>query len=238
MANLSGRFEPAVSSGENALAPRPHLRRRASGSEGLLVMVSVAVLDPLPVYRRGVMAALGEAGLIAEVPDDPLAWTQGRGRAVILLTLASSTDWQLLAELRQAGSDPVVVAVLPDASVPAYLRALSGGAAAVMPRDASPGRLRQVYEQALSGMSLLPFDVVQALARSRTVSVERADRPGARELEWLRELAGGATVAHLAERSGYSERAMFRLLRDLYRRMGVRNRTQALIRAQEQGWLR
>jgi DNA-binding NarL/FixJ family response regulator len=200
-------------------------------------MVSVAVLDPLPVYRRGVMAALGEAGLIAEAPDDPLAWSRRRGRAVIFLTLASSSDWRLLADLRQAVSDPVVVAVLPEASVAAYLRALVGGATAVMPRDASPGRLRQVYEQALSGMSLLPFDVVQALAGSSTSSVEPADAPGAREIEWLRELADGATVANLAERSGYSERAMFRLLADLYRRMGVRNRTQALIHAHEQGWL-
>jgi DNA-binding NarL/FixJ family response regulator len=57
------------------------------------------------------------------------------------------------------------------------------------------------------------------------------------EISWLRELAGGLTVAQLAERSGYSERAMFRLLRRVYVRMQVRNRTEALLRAREQGLL-
>jgi DNA-binding CsgD family transcriptional regulator len=52
---------------------------------------------------------------------------------------------------------------------------------------------------------------------------------GGEEQSWLRSMAGGMTVADLAESVGYSERAMFRLLRDLYRRIGVKNRTEALI---------
>jgi DNA-binding CsgD family transcriptional regulator len=58
-----------------------------------------------------------------------------------------------------------------------------------------------------------------------------------REIEWLRTLAAGSTVARLAEGVGYSERAMFRLLRDLYQRLGVKSRTEALMLAQQQGWL-
>jgi DNA-binding NarL/FixJ family response regulator len=50
-------------------------------------------------------------------------------------------------------------------------------------------------------------------------------------------LASGRTVSQLAEQSGYSERAMFRLLRKVYVRMQVRNRTEALLRARQQGWL-
>jgi DNA-binding NarL/FixJ family response regulator len=49
-------------------------------------------------------------------------------------------------------------------------------------------------------------------------------------------LASGRIVSQLAERSGYSERAMFRL-RKVYVRMQVRNRTEALLRARQQGWL-
>jgi DNA-binding CsgD family transcriptional regulator len=41
----------------------------------------------------------------------------------------------------------------------------------------------------------------------------------------------------LAEQAGYSERAMFRLLKNIYSRLGVRNRTQALMLAKDQGWL-
>jgi DNA-binding NarL/FixJ family response regulator len=202
-----------------------------------VISVRIAVLDPLPVYRRGIMATLGEAGLIAEAPDDLFAWSQQHTRPVVFLTLQSSADWQLLTELGQLLTDPVIVAVLDDVSVPAYLRALSGGAAVALPRDASPERLRQVFEQAVRGMSLLPVDVVQALAGSGGRSEETSDGPTSRELVWLRELAKGTTVARLAERSGYSERAMFRLLHGLYRRMGVGNRTEALIRAHDQGWL-
>jgi DNA-binding CsgD family transcriptional regulator len=44
-------------------------------------------------------------------------------------------------------------------------------------------------------------------------------------------------VVRLADRAGYSERAMFRLLRQLYLRIGARNRTEALMRAHERGWL-
>jgi DNA-binding CsgD family transcriptional regulator len=58
-----------------------------------------------------------------------------------------------------------------------------------------------------------------------------------REMEWLRQLASGTTVAKLADGAGYSERAMFRLLRDLYQRMGAQNRTEALLKARQRGWL-
>jgi DNA-binding CsgD family transcriptional regulator len=45
------------------------------------------------------------------------------------------------------------------------------------------------------------------------------------------------TVRQLADRAGYSERMMFRLLRDLYDRLRVKGRTEALMLARERGWL-
>jgi hypothetical protein len=44
-------------------------------------------------------------------------------------------------------------------------------------------------------------------------------------------------VARLAATVGYSERMMFRLLADLYARLGADNRTRALMRARDEGWL-
>jgi DNA-binding NarL/FixJ family response regulator len=189
------------------------------------------------MFRRGLLAALGEAGLFAEAPDDLVAWSQQEARSVIFLTLQSSADWQLLTELRQTHSDPLIIAVLADVSVETYLRALWTGATAAIPRNTAPQMLREVFEHAVQGMVLLPIDVIRALTVSESQSADDHGMPSSRELGWLRELARGVTVGRLAEQSGYSERAMFRLLHDLYRRLGVSTRTEALIRASEQGWL-
>ena len=203
----------------------------------MAMSIRIAVFDPLPVYRRGIVAALGDAGLIAEAPDDPLEWSQQEAQQVVFLTLQSQADWQLMTSLRHAHATPVVVALLTDTSVSGYLKALSGGAAAAVPRNAPPERLRQVFEEAVRGMALLPIDVIRALARTNAVSEQVEEAPSSRERKWLRDLASGTTVTQLAEQSGYSERSMYRLLQDLYRRIGVRTRTEALIRAHEQGWL-
>ena len=52
-----------------------------------------------------------------------------------------------------------------------------------------------------------------------------------RQAEWLRSLSQGMTVDELADRAGYSERAMYRQLRRLYERLGAANRTEALLQA-------
>jgi DNA-binding NarL/FixJ family response regulator len=61
--------------------------------------------------------------------------------------------------------------------------------------------------------------------------------PSSREIGWLRDLANGVSVGRIAEGAGYSERMMFRLLRDLYARLGARNRTEALMLARERDWI-
>jgi DNA-binding NarL/FixJ family response regulator len=57
------------------------------------------------------------------------------------------------------------------------------------------------------------------------------------DLERLRALAGGTTVAQLADDNGFSEREMFRILSDLYESIGVKNRTEAIVWAARYGVL-
>jgi DNA-binding NarL/FixJ family response regulator len=78
----------------------------------------------------------------------------------------------------------------------------------------------------------LPPDVLALLAATTPSDVV----PSAMDrLMWLHHLAAGGTVAELADRLGYSERAMYRMLRALYREMGVRTRLEAVLRARESG---
>ena len=215
----------------------------------------VAVVDPLPMFRRGVAAVLSAAGHRVDSPEDVRAWTRSHERSVVLLTLHDRHAWDLLAGLRDTASARAasagtalvgtalvgtacagIIAVLAErlADEPpgtTGVRAVRAGATSVLPRASGPGELLRTVEATAAGQAVVPVEVLAALA-------SEASRPLPEErLSWLRHLAGGRTVAELARRVGYSERAMFRMLRSLYREMGVENRLQAVLRAQELGWL-
>ena len=197
----------------------------------------IAVCDPLPMFHRGVADVMRIAGYDVESPEDLLAWAAaGDGPHVVLLTLLQPADWALLARLREHRPAATLIAVIENGDLVLSIRALTSGAAGVMAREADLDMVRLVLAAATYGRSILPVEVIRALT-----STDRPSRPrpvpSETEIAWLRQLAQGLTVARLAERAGYSERMMFRLLRDLYERWGVANRTEAIIHARDNGWL-
>lgn len=199
------------------------------------MLMRIAVADPLPVFRRGVMQILREAGYESEAPDDLLAWIRDEQTKAVIITVRSEADWHLLEALHRSTADVVLVALLDQVSVAASVRALRAGAACVVSRDTSPAALSEAFSAAVRGQSLVPVEVLRALALA--ADEPPVDQPSADERRWLRGLAAGMTVSRLADEAGYSERMMFRLLRDLYTRLGVDNRTEALMKAQRHGWL-
>ncbi|GAA4949084.1 hypothetical protein GCM10023334_062530 [Nonomuraea thailandensis] len=199
--------------------------------------IRIAVSDPLPVFRRGLKATLDGDGRRVDEPDDLLTWARGKERpAAVLLTLGSAADWSLLSQLVEAEPGLLVIAVLDEAGEETYVNALTAGAVGAVPRDARPEAVRQVVEAAVRGTSLLPAGVVRALV-ARAAGGRAGGVPSAREIEWLRRLSQGTTVGRLADEVGYSERAMFRQLSDLYAKLHVKNRMEALMYGRERGWL-
>ncbi|BCY10801.1 DNA-binding response regulator [Actinoplanes sp. L3-i22] len=201
------------------------------------MLARVAVSDPLPLFRRGVMAALADASVAAEVPDDLMAWVRTDERRIVLLTARTPEDWALLAEVCAARDATIVIAVVEDPSVTVHLRALTAGAVGVLSRDTSPEQLREALAAVARGSSILPIAVVRELA-ARAGGAPPGDArtgPTTEEIGWLRALAGGSSVATVADQAGYSERMMFRLLRQVYTRMGAAGRTEALMHARAAG---
>ena len=199
--------------------------------------VRVAVSDPLPLFRQGVLGCLDDVLIEPEAPSDLVSWARNPDRRVILLTVMAAADWKLLADLCDVRPEVVIVVLLADVSVASYLRAISAGAAGAMPRAGSGTQLRAVFEAAVAGDALLPAEVVRALARGGPEAQTSADHPTAKEISWLRDLADGVSVARIAEHSDYSERMMFRLLRALYQRLGAANRREALKLARDREWI-
>ncbi|GID29954.1 DNA-binding NarL/FixJ family response regulator [Paractinoplanes brasiliensis] len=194
----------------------------------------VAVVDPLPIYREGVVTVLAAAGHRTETPEDVVEWAAQPASALVLLTMAGAPQWRLLARMREVRSVPPIVALMDAASPWEGVRAVRAGARSVLPRDVAPDSLRLTVEATMNGQSVLPAAVAGLLAAGPVAEAETFphDRIG-----WLSQLAAGVTVAHLAAEAGYSERAMFRLLTRLYREMGVNNRMEAIMRARDRGWI-
>jgi DNA-binding NarL/FixJ family response regulator len=209
----------------------PTLRSRRKGFADP-VAVHIAVVEPLPMFRQGIATVLTEARYAVETPADVVAWVRQRAGTLVLLTVVSERDWDLLGRLC-AGTEVIpVIALLDD--VAAGARAVRAGAQSVLPRDITDVTLRRTVAATIEGQAVMPAAVVTALAAH---SPTAAATPSAEQLSWLRQLATGSTVGQLADEVGYSERAMFRLLQALYRQIGVATRLQAIMHAKESGWL-
>jgi DNA-binding NarL/FixJ family response regulator len=196
--------------------------------------VPVAVLTPFPAVKRGLASMLADTTFAPEEPDDPIAWVAAAGHRVVLVAVARVRDVGLVIDLRQAEKDLVVVALLPEISPKIFREAILAGACAVAGWDTSSEELVALLTAGLESRSILPTHLLQELATvtendSKVVELDQE------QVEWLRALAKGMTVNQLAESISYSEREVYRLLRALYDRLGVCNRTEALIWAVQQG---
>jgi DNA-binding NarL/FixJ family response regulator len=198
--------------------------------------VELAVMDPLPLLRLGALATLG-GGRELSSTEELTAWLSPARSAVLLLTLGDDDEqgWAMLATFHQY-PDLRPVALLSSFTVTSAARALRAGAVHVVPRGAGPALLRQAVAEVEEGVVRLPLDVVRA-ATAQLRPTRAGAEPTDEELVWLRALGHGRTVASLAEASGLSERVQYRRLKQLYRRLGVPNRTEALILGRDEGWL-
>lgn len=192
---------------------------------------TVAIVERLPAYRRGLAAAFADVGFAVEELSG-FAESATAADAVVF-TIDSEEAWAGLAEL--VGQGTVVVALLEDATVTGYRRALRLGLGGTVSREASTEQIVAVVCAALAGTTLLPCPIARQLAERG--GVEQPLPISDHEAGWLRAMADGATIATLAQAARYSERQMHRLIANLYKRIGAANRQQALVFAARYGIL-
>lgn len=174
------------------------------------------------------------SGFEPEEPSDPVAWLASADHRIVLLAVDDPADVEIVVDLRRADRNVVAVILLPE-TTPATVRgALLAGACSVARWDVSSREVLAMLEAGLESRSVLPTTVLHQLAIGNGHGPDEVPL-GAEQIDWLRALAKGMTVTELAERIGYSEREVYRLLRSLYDRLGVGNRTEALVWAARRG---
>jgi DNA-binding NarL/FixJ family response regulator len=198
--------------------------------------IRIAVCDPARSYRRGLGAAFAGAGYVVRDADEVRVQSVLTDLDVLLMTIRSADDWQVLRDILTVNSDLKVVALLVDPTPDRHAEALRAGAHGVVDWEAAPETIVDVVSASLDGKTLLSTSVAQAIASSGP-GLYDPQWVTEDEIAWLRLLAGGATVQQLAEKIGYSERALYRMLHGLYGRMRVSNRTEAILQASRWGLL-
>lgn len=187
---------------------------------------SVVILEPARAFRRGLTDALGESGYT--VTED------AEEARVAVITLRGPEDCDLLDRL---ASSHTVVALLPTPDPQGVAHALAHGVAGVADWSAEPRDIAAAIASALAGELRLSTAIGTALAAAWPDAHAPRPEVDAEETDWLAALAAGITVNRLADDAGYSERAMFRRLHDLYTRLGVSNRAEAIVAAERLGLL-
>ena len=195
--------------------------------------VPISVVDPVPAYRAGLLAVLAGEGFHCAHPDAVEATVAQPGRKALLITIRSDSEWETVNRYGHRCPTTVVIALLVDASPAGYRDAFRAGACSAVPFDAPVETIVAVLRAALDQHALLPVELAQALASGDNGQTRGWITDS--EAEWLRHLKTGMTIAKLAEKVGYSERSLYRLLHDMYGRMQVSNRTEAIAKAARLG---
>lgn len=151
--------------------------------------------------------------------------------AVIDLTLDRAKHVELLARLRAACPSVKIVVLSGSASDGDIRRALAGGADAYLSESADPADIRVVLRQTLHQSIYL------AHASSEADKTEATEGPRLtpREREILALVAQGDSNAEIARTLWVTEQTVKFHVSNIYRKLGVGNRTEATRYAFERG---
>jgi DNA-binding NarL/FixJ family response regulator len=199
------------------------------------VVQRLLVVDQHPVIGVALGKILeADANVIVEVLTDPVAAERAIAAGsvdVIVSEIGFSGESRGLGLLPALRPNRPPVVVLTGLAHPSLIRAaLDRGAAAVVSKTAAVGEIAGAIRAVAQGKSFVSPTMLQIARRARR-------RPAPREMAVLREVAIGSTNTEVAKRLGIRQPTVEAVLRRLFNRYDVRNRTALTRVAAEEGWL-
>ena len=197
-----------------------------SGPPDRLVIPAV-VVHPSSSFRHGLGAALDPRRFRSEDPENLDVWLGLDGRRLAIV--ANGAELAMLANRR---ATTTLVVLVPTLEIDLYKRALAIGADGVAHIDAHPSTIAHVALGAVNGEVIIPAEVARQLAgRPRPAALDLSSE----DRLLLQRLSDGATIVQLGEEMYLAERSVRRRLQNIYIRLEVSGRAEALKRAVQLG---
>jgi DNA-binding NarL/FixJ family response regulator len=194
--------------------------------------VKVLVVDDHAIVRDGVARLLASDGEVsvtmAADGREALALARRLQPELIILdlNLPGLGGLELLRRLVRVGAGRILV--LSMHAEPLYARrALEAGAAGYVSKNAAPEELLTAARRVAAGKRYVEAEIAQALALG--AGSESLDALNARELEMIRLLAGGSSLAEIAGALGVGYKTVANTLSLVKSKLGVA-RTADLVR--------
>lgn len=210
--------------------------------------IKILVADDHPAFRDGLCRFLEDEedmDVVARATDGEEAIRLARELEpdVAILDIAMPKLSGIDAA-RQMKVDRPATAIL---MVSAYgyesyvIAALRGGATGYMLKSASLGDLVNAVRMVNAGQAVFDLKATnRIMSRLITVKGEKLVSQGelySRELEILKETARGKSNREIAGELAISERTVQSHLANIFRKLEVKSRTEAVLRALKEGWL-
>ena len=195
----------------------------------------IGIVAGTPTVQRGLASIVADAGYRPVLLTDLESWSPGTGGIGVIVVVRDENTQDSLRLFCDDHPHVAVVGIAPEASVGTLAEIIRLGATVAIGADDPPEHLIGALQNALQGLTLLPLEVARAMAARVPPPADPDAWITEEELDWLNSLTNGVIVPELAKSAGYSEREMFRVLQRMYRRIGVKNRTEAIVWATKNG---
>ena len=212
-------------------------------------MIRVLVADDQALVRQGIARLLelsGEVSVVAEASDGEEALAQILALtpevALLDVRMPRRNGVEVLRELRRLGNATPVLFLTTFDDDQVLLEGVRLGVAGYLLKDVGAVELVQAIRSVHAAESLILPAVSERAARFVAEGVpfeaaELADRLTAREAEVLRWIARGFSNREIAEALGSAEGTVKNQASSILSKLGVRDRTRAVLKALELGWL-
>jgi DNA-binding NarL/FixJ family response regulator len=213
-------------------------------------VIRVVLVDDQTLVRQGIrtllellpdMDVVGEAGDGAEA----VRVIERAGPDVVLLDvrMPGRSGLEVLAELRQRGSLPPTVLLTTFDEDAVVLEGVRAGARGFLLKDVTLEQLAEAVRVVAGGGSMIRPGVTERVLRGLSGAspvFEALDPPDpltARERDVLRLMAGGFSNREIAEALGTAEGTVKNHASSILSKLGVRDRTRAVLKALDLGWI-
>lgn len=211
-------------------------------------MISVLLVDDQTLVRQGIRSLLElseDIRVIAEAIDGAQAVEmipQKKPDVVLLdLRMPGMSGIDVLNSLSQANQLPATIILTTFDDDQLVLAGLKAGARGYLLKDVSLDQLVDAVKTVAAGGSLVAPVVTQRLLsglermHNEFVSLDRPDPLTERETEILRLMAGGYSNKEIANSLGVAEGTVKNHVSNILSKLGVRDRTRAVLKAFELG---